>query len=363
MTTLTLIGEPFPDADSATHTAATRDLARALAETAPRGCGVRLLVARDRPAPELPGVTAQVEALPMRANALTRLWRSGTTARPLDGEFVHASTPLVPLRARREDDGSQTSVLIPHALAWEAPEAMGVNLARQYRAFARRAVRLADAVLAADHATATVLQQQYGGDLPVQVLPLAPPREYLPTQDGAVLRAALGLPERYLLTTATTGDHGRLGVLFDVLLADLQLLPLVILTTDAARDALLAEVPLQLRERVQLVAPEELRGTGAVIAGAELLLMPQAFIGAGYEVLGALAAKVPVVHLGCPAVAELVLDAGVEVSSPGELGQAITRLTHDPAEMQRLRVHAEDRAKSFSWIGTAWQLWELHANL
>ncbi|XPP27406.1 MAG: mannosyltransferase [Leucobacter sp.] len=363
MATLTLIGEPFPDADAPAHAAAVRDLTRAVAETAPRGCSARLLVARDRTAPEFDSAIAQVESLPMRAGALPRLWRTGATARPLDGEFVHASTPLVPLRSRREDDGSQTSVLVPHALAWQAPELMGATLARQYRAFVRRAVRLADVLLAADHATATVLQEQYGADLAVQVLPLAPPSEYLPADDHAALRAALGLPPRYLLTTATTGEHGRLEVLFDTLLADLQLLPLVVLTTESAREALLSQVPLQLRERVQLVAPEDLRGTGAVITGAELLLMPQAVIGTGFEVLGALAAGIPVVHLGCPAVAELILDAGVQVSSPEELDRTITRLTGDPAEVECLRVLAQDRAKSFSWLSTAWQLWELHANL
>jgi glycosyltransferase involved in cell wall biosynthesis len=361
--TLTLIGEPFPDADAAAHAAAARDLARAVAVTAPRGCSGRLLIARDRPAPQFDTALAQVEAVPLRATVLTRVWRSGTTARPLDGEFVHAPTPLVPLRSRREEDGSQTSVLVPHALAWQAPELMGPQLARQYRAFVKRAVRLADALLVGTHATATALQEHYGAQLPVQVLPLAPPTEYLPSGDASARRDALGLPARYWATTAPLGEHGRLGLLFEALSADPSLPPLVVLTSDSARDQLLAAVPEQLRERVSVVAPGPLAEAGAVLGGAALLAMPQAFIGAGYEVLGALACGVPVVHAGCCAVAELALDAGVAVAAPEQLGGELSRLLGDAEELDRLRVLALDRARSFSWEGTAWQLWELHANL
>lgn len=364
MATLTLIGEPFPDADGPAHSAAARDLTLAIAEAAPRGCSTRLLVARDGVAPEFDTALVEVGTLPMRAAALPRLWRSGATARPLDGEFVHAPTPLVPLRSRKEDDGSQTSVLVPHALAWQAPELMGAAHARHYRAFVRRATRLADALLAATHATASALQEQYGAALPVQVLPLAPPAEYLPHGDGdAARREALGLPQHYLATTATLGTNGRLELLFDALLGDLQLPPLMVLTTEAAREALLAAVPLQIRERVHLVVPHELRDAGAVIAGAELLLVPQAFIGAGYEVLGALACGVPVIHLGCAAVAELVLDGGAQVSAEDRLAVELARLLGDPEEIGRLRVQAADRSRAFSWQSTAWQLWELHAYL
>ncbi len=363
MATLTLIGEPFPDTDAAANAAAARDLARAVAVTAPRGCSGRLLVARDRPAPQFDTALAQVEAIPLKAAVLPRVWRNGTTARPLDGEFVHATTPLVPLRTRKEEDGSQTSVLVPHALAWQAPELMGPQTARRYRAFVKRAVRLADALLAGTHATATALQERYGAGLPVRVLPLAPPAEYLPRSDAEARRASLGLPARYLATNAQVGPHGRLELLFSALAADASLPPLVVLSTEAAREQVLAAAPLQLRERLHVVTSPELADTGAVLSGAALLVMPQAFIGAGYEVLGALACGVPVVHLGCAAVAELAFDAGVGVDAPEELGGALARLAGDPGELDRLRVHALDRARSFSWEGAAWQLWELHANL
>lgn len=363
MATLTLIGEPFPDVDAEANAAAARDLARAVAVTAPRGCSARLLLARDRPAPRFDTALAQVEAVPLNAAVLPRVWRNGTTARPLDGEFVHATTPLVPLRTRKEEDGSQTSVLVPHALAWQAPELMGPGPARRYRAYVKRAVRLADALLVGTHATATALQERYGAGLAVQVLPLAPPEEYLPHSDAEARRAALGLPPHYLVTNAPLGPCGRLELLFEVLAADPSLPPLVVLTTASAMEQVLAAAPLQLRERLHVIAPAELADAGAALSGAALLVMPQVFIGAGYEVLGALACGVPVVHLGCAAIAELADEAGVAVEEPAELGRALPHLLGDAEGLDRLRVHALDRARSFSWEGVAWQLWELHANL
>lgn len=363
MATLTLIGEPFPDADAGPARAAIVELTRAVAATAPRGCGARLLVSRDNPAPDFDNLLIEVGTIPINASVLPRIWQGGATARPLDGELVHAMTPLVPLRSRSIDDGSQTSVFVPHALGWLAPELMGQVPARRYRAFVRRAAKLADALLVPNHATATAIHERYGSRASVQVLPLAPPSEYLVPHDAVARRDELDLPDAYLLTDAVPGEHGRLELLFDALLADLRLPPLVILTNDAAREALLAAVPLQLRERVHLVAPSRLSDVGAVLSGAMLMLQPQACIGAGYELLGALAAGVPIVHLGCEAVAETALEAGIEVQTEDELRATVTRLLDDRDELDRLRVHALDRARSFTWAGAAWQLWELHANI
>lgn len=235
MATLTLIGEPFPDAESAAHIEATRELTQAIAETAPRGCSARLLVGSDRETPNFSSARARVERLPMRSNVLPRLWRAGMSARPLDGEFVHAPTPLVPLRSRDADDGSQTSVTVPHALGWVAPEAMGsAAAARQYRAFVKRAVRLADVVVTPTHATAAALAERFGAGITVQVIPLAAPTSYLRAPDSDDRRRALGLPPRYIATTATASDVGRLGWLFDALEQDPELPPVVVLSGLAA---------------------------------------------------------------------------------------------------------------------------------
>ncbi|MGK0722272.1 glycosyltransferase [Leucobacter sp. W1478] len=410
MATLTLIGEPIPGLESAVHAAAARDLTEALARVAPRGCSARLLLAHGSALPEFSSARARVETLPMRANLLPILWRTGATARPLDDEFVHAVTPLVPLRARHAEDATQTSVTVPHALAWLAPELMGTSEARQYRAYVKRALRFADAVLTPTHAVAAVLHEHYGLDLPVQVLPLAAPTAFarpLDATTASARRTELGLPERYVVTTAGPGPRGRLAWILDAMAADPALPDLVILQsapyssghgaashrsapagTDGAgaagtssppkgdsgsgstsKSAPAADSPVLalhegLQGRVHQVQVTELADMGAVLSGALLLALPQEFIGTGYEVLGALDAGVSVLHSECPVASELALDAGTTADSAGSFAHELARLTScDAVERDILRVRAEDRSRSFSWATTAWQLWELHAAL
>ena len=366
MATLTLIAEPFPDWEAQVHAVAARDLAQAIADTAPRSCSARFLLAKGSADPGLTSALIRTEYLPFRANMLPLMWQNGTTARPLDGEFVHALTPLVPLRSRGEDDGSQTSVTITHSIAWDAPAILGSSQARLYRAYTRRAVRLADVILTPTHATARVLQEHYGVDLPVQVIQLAPPAEYLRPDDAVERRGALGIPDHYALTTASPGEHGRLDWVFDALRADPSLPTVVVLTgvdpAEHSGDGGVA-VPPELQHRVLVVAPRELTDVGAILSGASLLLQPQGFTGTGYTLLGALSGAVPVLHSGHPAVDEIVLDAGLGTSGAGEFAAEFSRLFRDPNSLTRLAVLARDRSRGFSWHGAAWQLWETHANM
>ena len=375
MATLTLIAEPFPDWEAAVQAAAARDLARAVAETAPRSCSARFLMAKGAADPGFASPLLRAEQLPLRANLLPLVWQSGTTARPLDGEFVHALTPMVPLRSRGEDDGSQTSVTIGHSLAWDAPALLGTSQARLYRAFVRRAVKLADVLLTPTHATAQVLQRHYGADLPVQVLQLAPPSEFRRPEDAVERRAALGLPDHYVLTTAAPNAHGRLSWILDALRADPSLPTVAVLdgsdprlTVSGAKDAgepagVEGAIPPELQERVVVVRPRELADIGAVLSGASLLLQPQDYTGTGYTVLGALDAAVPVLHAGHPATEELVLDAGLSADTPEAFAAEFSRLFREPNSLTRMAVLACDRSRGFSWHGAAWQLWETHANL
>ncbi|MBL3699760.1 mannosyltransferase [Leucobacter luti] len=372
MAILTLIADPFPDWEAETQAAAARDLAIAVADTAPRSCSARYLVSRGAANPQFTSPLIRTEHLPMRASMLPFAWQTGATARPLDGEFVHALTPLVPLRSRGEDDGSQTSVTVSHSLAWDAPGLLGASQARLYRSFARRAVKLADVVLTPTHATARVLQEHYGDDLPVQVLQLAPPAEFLANSGSADRRAALGLPAEYALTTASPGEHGRLEWVYDALRADGQLPPLVVLEgidpAPAGREKNAAESPQQavpedLQHRVFVIRPEELADIGAIVSGASVLLLPQAFAGSGYLTLAALRAAVPVLHAGNAATEELVLDAGIAADTAEEFADRFRALFREANSLTTLSVLAGDRSRGFSWNGAAWQLWETHANL
>ena len=372
MTALTLIAEPFPDWEAAQHLAAARDLTIGVAETAPRACSARYLAARGEHAPEFASARIRSEHLPIPTRSLPFLWRSGAAARPLDGEFTHAVTPFMPLRAREENDGTQTTVMVPHDIAWHAPELLGAASARSFRSFVHRAAKYADVLLTPSHAVADALQKQYGNGIAVQVLPLAPPQEFLEPSDRADRAEALELPEAYLVTTANPGEHGRLEWVFNALRADNSLPPVVIIegldpvaptsksrATEPNPDAM----PEDLVDRVFFVQPRELSDVGAILAGASLLLQPQSFSTTGYSLLGALDSGVPVLHAGRPATTEAVLDAGVIAETEEAFKSELSNLFASDSALTDLSVLARDRSRAFSWNNTAWQLWETHANL
>ncbi|MHA3724889.1 glycosyltransferase [Leucobacter sp. HY1910] len=369
MASLTLIAEPFPDWELQVQRAAAHDLIKAIGATAPRSCSARFLIAKGSPELDVSSAKIQTEHLPIRAGMLPLLWQSGTTARPLDGEFVHSLTPLLPLRTRGEDDGSQSSVTIPHAIAWEAPSLMGGSQARLYRSYVRRAVKLADVLITNTHATARALQRKYGHDLPVQVMQLAPPTAFLPGADAAERRAALGLPALYSLTTAMPGELGRLEWVFEALRVTPSLPPLVVLegldplpgTRDASEPSV--RVPDDLQHRVTVVRARELADIGAVLDGAALLAQPQAYTGTGYTLLAALATGLPVLHAGHEATAEIVLDAAIEATDQAAFAAQFAALFRDVELLHTLSVLAIDRSRGFTWGSAAWQLWETHANL
>lgn len=365
MATLTLIAEPFPDWEAPVHAVAARDLTEALAVTAPRSCSTRYLMAKGSTDPHFTSPLIRSEYLPFRSTMLPLLWQNGATARPLDGEFVHSITPMVPLRSHGDDDGTQTSVTITHSIAWDAPAILGNSQARLYRAFVRRAVKLADVIFTPTHATARTLQEHFGADLPVQVLQLGAPSEYLRPDDAIERRAEIGVPDHYAVTTATASEDGRLSWVIDALRADPSLPNVVVLEglDPAANATTPPNIPDELRHRLNFVNPRDLTDVGAVLSGASLLLHPQTYVGTGYTLLGALTGSVPVLHAGHPAAEELVLDAGLAATEAGEFAAEFSRLFRDPNSLTKLAVLARDRSRGFGWNGAAWQLWEAHANM
>lgn len=373
MATLSIIAEPFPDWEAPVHFAAATDLAKALADSAPRSCGARFLSARGREVPEFTSPLVSVAQLPMGINALPILWQSGTTARPLDGEMTHAITPMIPLRSRNDDDGTQTTVTIPNALAWEAPDLLTPAQARLTRSFVKRAARYADRLIASSHATASLLQQQFGHDLPVQVIPPVAPTPFLAAPGAGARREELGLPERYIVTTANLDDFGQLTWVLDAYEADAALPHLVVLSgVDPVQHVkgnpqpndVVGTLPVSLRDRVTVVPvdPADLSDVGAVLSGASLLAQPQSFGATGYTIIASLMAGIPVLHSGVEAVAEHVLDAGLTATSAAEFASSLSALFgSDATELERLTVFAADRGRSYTWPAVAWQLWETHA--
>ena len=158
------------------------------------------------------------------------------------------------------------------------------------------------------------------------------------------------------------GENGRLDWLLNAMEANPALPPLVIIYLGTES---LPPMRESLQHRARVVQVEQLAEVGAILSGAMFLALPQRVLGAGYEVLGAIASHVPVLYGECEAAAELALDAAVGAASEAEFAATLARLTSEAgaAELARLRIFAEDRNRTYGWRSTAWQLWEIHANM
>lgn len=414
MATLTLIGESLPGANPLMTKSMLTELALAFATTAPKGCDVTSLLGRSSEAPATEHPKLRYQHYPVPAAALPLLWQRGATSRGVTGELQHAATPLAALRSDDEAP-QQTSVTVPNALAWSAPEALPPGVARLTRAFTRRAVRHADLIVTPTHACAEVLREVYGDHIELRVIPFAPLDACRRPEDHDEIAARLALPEEYLVTTGAASESGRLRWLLEAMAAGAAgELPLVVLGLGGSQqdaegappeaaeperpaaepgepsgatavatkvrpakqrrrpgragraadslDALLAEFPT-VAPRVTVVAAASAAEIGAVIAGARLFVHPQRVLGTGLSLLTALSDGVPVLHAGDAGTAELVLDGGEAFADAAELAERLRHLTGDESARTRLSLLAEDRGRSFGWSSTAWHLWQMHADL
>lgn len=452
MVVFSLIGETLTDFEHRENTALLRTLTSAIGAVSPKGCSLRVILAKGRELPIYDDPRISAVPIPLRAGSLPLLWQNGASARPLDGELMHSVTPLAPLRARNEEDGSQTTVTVPHMLPWQDPDRYSGTHLRAIRSFIKRAVKHADVVVTPNYATADLLTEYFGPQVNVQVLPFAPLPEYVAGADQATRAQELELPENYLVTTARPDSVGRLQWLVDAVKNNDAFPPLVVIgevggettppenesesastepetsepeTTDAAEETTaeaatpaapiyklppelenhpnlqasdtnesktdaepqpdaatkkaakprptkrakpeqvdpLAEIVANSDGRVIVVHPRELEDIGAILGGATLLVLPQAAIGVGHEVYGAIANGVPVLHAELGPVDEIALDAARTFDSAESLAATLDDVLSDDKQQRDLKVLAHDRANFFSWPNVAWSLWELHANL
>ena len=343
-----------------------RELAAALAETAPAGARVTGWTAwhRDLRPARVPGVGGP-RRLPLPRRALVAAWERAAGPAPA-GDLVHAPTPLAPPRR-----GRPLVVTVHDAVPWTHPETLTPRGVRWHRRAVELAARHADRVVVPTAAVAAELAAAVPalradrvvvvGEGASAALAAQPP-------DADERAGRLGLPPAYLLSLATLEPRKGLDVLLAALAEpkapDLPLL-LVGQPGWGGVDPLAEAARLGLAAgRVRLLGRLPDADLAVVLHRATALAVPSRAEGFGLPVLEAMAAGVPVVTSDAPALVEVGGGAAhvVPRDDAGELAEALA-IVADPAERARRAAAGRARAGHYSWSAAARQLWALYFDL
>ncbi|MCW2600305.1 MAG: hypothetical protein JWM02_2134 [Frankiales bacterium] len=331
----------------------SRELALALARTAPQGASLLGMTAWHRDALELPGV--EVSRLPLPRRALVAAWERGRGP-TVPTDVVHALTPLHPPKRRP----TKLVVTVHDAVPYTHPETLTARGVSWHRAMIERAAATADLLVVPTHAVADELGR------------------YLPLRDVLVVghgvsaaldlpadaeeRATrLALPERFLLTVATLEPRKGLAELISAL-REVPGIPLVCVGQpgwgDVSVEALAAEAGVEVRVLGRLPDTD----LAVLLHRATALVVPSRSEGFGLPMLEAMAVGTPVLTSDAAALVEVAGGAALSVPLSG-LVEGLRQVTTDTALRERLRRAGPARASSYTWLGAAERLWRAYADL
>lgn len=129
------------------------------------------------------------------------------------------------------------------------------------------------------------------------------------------------------------------------------------------RDQLEAKVSKMPKNQSKIIfhGRQEGRALKELYLSADLLLLASTYESQSLVAMEAICCETPVVFSDLPAVAEIVDDAGVQVSlSAASFTQTLSRLRKDPARFQSLRESCIDRRSFFSWESTLQKIYEVY---
>jgi hypothetical protein len=340
---------------------ASRALAGALVQAAPRGCEVAALVPRGEEDPGVEGL-ADVVRLPLPRRELAASWQLGVAPGVGKG-MIHSPTLLAPLvRHDRVHDTHQLVATLWHLRAWEAPDTLSRTEVLWQRTMLKRAEKHADALVVPTHAMAARLSELAPKlSSRLRVIAGAPPAGFRVPTDVAGRLRSLQLPPSFVALAGGRADSDRLGA---------GLRAVAGLDTDAVvLDCPEGEEPAVLELASAAGLPEarvHVRGSLEAFDRASVLGSAAVFIATSersdwpWRVVEAISVGTPVVAVDTPVHREVLADGGL-LTGVDDLVASMAAVTGSDAA--RYRVLAADRAKAFSWREAGDRVWQLHAEL
>lgn len=303
----------------------------------------------------LPGVERLAPSRPL-GGLRGHVWEQAVLPWLARGKVLWSPSATGPLAHRRQ-------VVTVHDTAFlDVPEYFAPSFVRFYSALVPRLARRAARVVTVSDFSRRRLAAAVGlPESAIDVVPNGISDQFRPYPAAAVAatRAALGLPDRYVLLQATADRRKNLrGALDAWRLAVGSVDPALHLVVcgNLGRQHVFGALDVDMsapRMTATGYVPEE--HMGPLLSGAELFLFPSLYEGFGLPVVEAMAAGVPVITGDRTALPEVAGDAAVlvDASDPAAIARAIVDVAGDEGLRAELRARGIARSRSFSWDASA----------
>ncbi|WP_261166025.1 glycosyltransferase [Microbacterium sp. Marseille-Q6965] len=338
---------------------ASRELAAALVATAPLGCRVEGIL----PAGEDIGLAGLSHEHRLRLNRmqLAAAWRFGV-ASGVGGGLIHSPTLMAPLvRHDRVNEGDQTVVTVWDLAPWETPSEVSRAEADWQRAMLRRAMKHADAIVVPTHAIAERLAEWADLGERIRVIPGAVLDGFAVPTDADARRRDLRLPVEYVATAGGPAESDGLAAALRAAAATT--LDIVVIGVPEGAEPTVVDLAAAAglpERRVHARGWLDRGDRAAVIGGARAFLAPSPRSAWPWRATEAMALGTPLVAVDSPVHREVIYDGGLFVPAD-QMPEALRTVVDSGG--RRLSVLGRDRARAFTWMGSAEKVWQLHADL